>query len=121
MYRSMYCSIYVTLICNDVTRYMYRDTMRYINMPNLLVFTVSYMLKNKKKSLPLKIIFHKVISLFWFTKKQEKILYYYILLYSKLKIYYNLLIICHRNNKYSFRINQYRLFLSSLLFDFLKI
>jgi hypothetical protein len=30
-------SIYVTLFFNDVTRYMYRDTMRYINMPNLLV------------------------------------------------------------------------------------
>jgi len=26
-----------TLFCNDVTRYMYRDKMRYINMPNLLV------------------------------------------------------------------------------------
>ncbi len=30
-------SIYVMLFCNDVTHQMYRNTMRYINMPNLLV------------------------------------------------------------------------------------
>jgi hypothetical protein len=37
---SINVSIYATLFCNDVTRYMYRDTMRYINMPYLLIFAV---------------------------------------------------------------------------------
>ncbi len=46
-----YVSIYVTLFFNDVTRFMYRDTIRYRSIPNLelLLYNIHIRVPEQKK------------------------------------------------------------------------
>jgi len=71
-------SIYVTLFCNDVMRYMYRDTMRYINMPNLLVllYPDPYLDCDQGNSIMHLIVCYFIFCLKFIKQKQIKHIFY---------------------------------------------